>query len=216
MLCLTISINGETFEMLLPVNNIKTSYVNDFSHINNRENVKLKPSVSDLVSFTSKDGFVSEKVLKMLQKLNEESPVIGFKGDGKWLLPNLLKTVGRRYNLYLPDGTQLTYHKIDWGDCVLFRLKEYIVDEKVPSKIKLLEKDEHLEFKRIQKNKTNGLMSFRVNTKNANHWGFNYQEGKITKLIKNKDGSTIEDEQLSKEETAKINEILEKYLPDFF
>ena len=89
--------------MLLPVNNLKTSYVNDFSRVNNRENVKLKPSVSDLVSFTSKDGFVSEKALNMLQKLNEEAPVIGFKGDGKWLLPNIMRSIGKRFNLYLPD-----------------------------------------------------------------------------------------------------------------
>ena len=154
--------------MIQPIsqNNINFSYKKINNGVNQLNAVRLS---NDNVSFTSQSQFVSAPVLKMLQQLDVEQPVLGFKGNGKWLLPNLLKVAGQRFNLYMPDGSQLTYQKGAWNDNVLFTLKLNKINEKVSSKIKLRDVDEHLEHKKLRKTKSDKILMFRVNTKDSVH-----------------------------------------------
>lgn len=189
----------------------------NISNIKRSNRIEVKEGMKDRVSFTSNAHFASESVLKMLQRLDAEPPVLGFKGDGKWLLPNLLmKTPGQKYNLYMPDGTQLSYLKSAWNDNVLFSLKQNKFDEKTNSKIKLTEVDEHLEHIKLRKTKTNNVLSFRVNTKDSTHGGVSYKAGEMSKILRDSENSISEYTSLTDDEAKKINTLLEKYLPYFF
>jgi len=194
-------------------NNINFSYKKINNGVNQLNAVRLS---NDNVSFTSQSQFVSAPVLKMLQQLDVEQPVLGFKGNGKWLLPNLLKVAGQRFNLYMPDGSQLTYQKGAWNDNVLFTLKLNKINEKVSSKIKLRDVDEHLEHKKLRKTKSDKILMFRVNTKDSVHGKYAYKAGEISKIIKDSDGAILEYVGLTSEEAKRINSLLEKHLPDFF
>lgn len=203
--------------MITPINNIgNKTFVSNLSNKKYDKQPMARQLKSDSVSFTSQSAFINKSLLNMLNKLDKDAPVLGFKGDGKWLLPNLSKGVGKKYNLYMADGSQLSYHKSDWGDNVLFSFKQHKIDEKIPSKIKLKDVDDHLEFKKLQRTKANDVIAFRVNTKDATRYGQTYKAGEVTKIVKDEEGSIIEFAELSKDEFGKIHKLLEKYLPYFF
>ena len=103
----------------------------------NTQNSNTNSISKDTVSFKGKIRTVQSDVLKLLQDLQESSPVIGFKGDGVWVLPNLRTIAGQRFNLYLPDGKQISYQKGQAKDNVIFSLKTNLGQGKTKSKIKL-------------------------------------------------------------------------------
>ncbi len=182
----------------------------------NTQNSDTNSVFQDTVSFKSKTRIVQSDILKLLQDLEKTSPVIGFKGDGIWVLPNLRTTVGRRFNLYLPDGKQISYQKGQAKDNVIFSLKTSLGEEKTQSKIKLPERDEYLENKRLVKTKTDHVLTFRVNTKDSKILNNEYNAGEISKIYLNSDGTLSETYEIDEEEFQKINEVLNKYLKKFF
>lgn len=182
----------------------------------NTQNSNTNSISKDTVSFKGKIRTVQSDVLKLLQDLQESSPVIGFKGDGVWVLPNLRTIAGQRFNLYLPDGKQISYKKGQAKDNVIFSLKTNLGQGKTKSKIKLPERDECFEYKRLVKTKTDHVLTFRINTKDSNTLNNKYNAGEISKIYVNPDGTLSETYEISDAEFHKINEFLSKYLKKFF
>lgn len=182
----------------------------------NTQNSNTNSISKDTVSFKGKIRTVQSDVLKLLQDLQESSPVIGFKGDGVWVLPNLRTIAGQRFNLYLPDGKQISYQKGQAKDNVIFSLKTNLGQGKTKSKIKLPERDECFEYKRLVKTKTDHVLTFRINTKDSNTLNNKYNAGEISKIYVNPDGTLSETYEISDAEFHKINEFLSKYLKKFF
>ena len=189
------------------------------TYYNNRnlnKNNSIKTISQDSVSFKGKAKFVDNDVLTLVKKLEKSQPIIGFKGDGIWVLPNLRQMVGQRFNMYLPDGKQISYQKGVGKNNVIFSLKTNTTKEISSSKIKLPEKDINNDYKKLLKTKSEHFMTFRVNTKDAKPYQGDFKEGQIDKIIMNPDKSYSETTQVSDKEHKEINDILRKYLPSFF
>lgn len=200
------------------ISKINTPLISTFNYsIDKKSKVQSNPSLNmDRVSFMGNSRMVSKPVFEMLQRLHTEAPIVGFKGDGKWLLPNLLSAAGQKFNLYSSDGAQLSYQKGGWDDNVIFTFKRNKLHEKTFSKIKLREVDEHLEFKKLIRTKAEDVVAFRVNVKDSVRGGITNKAGEVSKIIKNSDGSIKEFTKVSDEELKKINTLLENQLPYFF
>ena len=186
---------------------------------NYRQNAqKNSPINADTVSFTGGKGikYVEEGILNMLQLLEKEPPVIGFKGDGKWLLPNLRHGAGKRFNLYMPNGEQLSYQRGSFNDNVVFTLKRNGGEGNAVSKINIPGQDENLESKRLLKKKMDNILTFRVSTQDSKYSYNQFKAGQIDKLVANSDGSFSEVSALSDAEYSQIHKILKENLPDFF
>lgn len=206
--------------MINKINTISSNYITNFKGIKNQQvNIQNTEDTSipkDTISFKGKTRTVEKNVLEMLQDLEKSTPVIGFKGDGIWVLPNLKKIAGQKFNLYLPDGRQISYQKGQAKDNVIFTLKTSAGKEKTKSKIKLPERDSGLESKRLIKTKEEKILTFRVNTKDAKPRLGDYKAGEISKIETNPDGTLSETTKISDKEFKQINEVLDKYLKKFF
>lgn len=171
---------------------------------------------TDTISFKGSPKYLKSDVLSLVKKLEDNQPIIGFKGDGKWVLPNLRHAAGQRFNLYLPDGKQLSYQKGATKNNIVFSLKTNANKEIASSKIKLPEHDERKESKRLVKTKSEHVLTFRVSTKDAKPYEGDFKEGQIDIITSNKDGTYSESSNITYKEYNKINEFLREYLPNFF
>ena len=205
--------------MINSINKINLNNKVNFSTIEKKRNTQssnINSIPKDTVSFKGKTRIVESDILKLIQKLEKNSPVIGFKGDGIWVLPNLRTIAGERFNLYLPDGKQISYQKGQAKDNVIFSLKTNFGQEKTQSKIKLPERDECQKNKKLVKTKTDHVLTFRINTKDSNKLNNQYNAGEISKIYVNSDGTLSETYDINDDEFQKINEVLNKYLKKFF
>ena len=193
--------------------------------IRNTFNIKNQNSVpslsasynNDSVSFTStkSEQYVDADVFRNLKKLSIENPVIGFKGDGMWLLPNLNHTPGRKFTLYMPNGEQLSCHKNDSNNFILFSLKNNIVSEKGVSKV-IVNTDANAEATALTKTKNEQVLKFRVYLQEEPKFGETHQMGQIEKIKEVDFDNTEEVDLLTTKERDEINSILKKSLPYFF
>lgn len=196
--------------------------VTSFINVNNPNSVTKSRSIGleakqDSIAFKGNKKFVSKDVLAMVKRFETETPVLGFKGDGKWVLPNLIRyKEGKRFSLYLPDGKQISMQRGQANDNVVFSIKSNKIGEKTYSKIKIPFIDEHNECVKLKKTKTDNVLSFRVNTKDAIPGHGDFKEGQIDKITKNADGSYSDTSNVSEKEHKQIMDTLMTYLPDFY
>lgn len=202
--------------MIQNISNFRTANANYNANLkksNNVNYVRTNTLNADTVSFTGGKGikFVDDCVMQMLTRLEKEQPVIGFKGDGKWLLPNLSKSAGQKFNLYMQNGEQLSFQRGAFKNNIVFSLKKNSPTGKDISKINLPLQDIHSETQKLLKTKMDKVLSFRITTKDTNPVIGDYKSGQITKLERGEDIA-----ELTQAEADRINDILKNLLPNFF
>lgn len=204
--------------MIQNITNFRTQFNTNLKMQSQSASLLNNSMKADTVSFTGNKAvrFVEEGVLAMLKQLEKEQPVIGFKGNGKWLLPNLRYNAGERFNLYLPTGEQLSYHRGCYNDCANFSLKKNIIGETTLSRVNLPNKAVNNESSKLLKTPADKVLVFRVNTADARQGHGDFKAGQIEKLSVADDGSIEEISNLSETEFNRINNLLKECLPNFF
>ncbi len=120
----------------------------------------------------------------------------------------------QRFNLYMPDGKQLSYHKGMNNDFVVFSLKKNCSNEKTLSHVRLPFNNKHNESEKLMKTRNDKVLMFRINLKDDKYGQF--KKGQVEKLINKGNGNFEESQLFSQSEIKEINRILKDYLPSFF
>ncbi len=202
--------------MIYSIKNFSTFNINQTINSKKQKYLSIENPPKDSINFKGTTRILDKNTLELVKKLEKETPIIGFKGDGKWVLPNLRHIAGERFNLYLPDGRQISYQKSTTNDGIIFSLKTSLKNETTKSKISLAERDEHQENKRLLKTKSNNVLTFRISTKDGLPHKGDFKEGQIDIIKTNPDGTYSETSNITDNQYKKINEILNEFLPIFF
>lgn len=195
-------------------NTIQTFAVNN-TNLRKSNHASLMSVGNDSVSFKANPKFVDKAVLENVKKFEKNGAVIGYKGKGQWVLPNLLHTPGAKFNLYLANGKQISAQKGSRKGHVIFSVKRNSPKELSDSKIALTHTMADGEQAKLTKTKTDHILTFRVNTKDATS-GTDYKAGQIEKLIPQGHGAYKEVTNITEKEHKQINGILKRYLSSFF